>query len=134
MFFVGFGSSANQVFLSAVGAGMAPLEAQVRLQGVPDQRARIRPNVVGGAQIVRGTWQHWELYLKLNDAGSANGIARLWIDGRLVTEASDVNYRGPGRADARWWIFHWSPTYGGGGEGPPHEQYLDFDQVYVSGR
>jgi hypothetical protein len=74
------------------------------------------------------------MYFKLNDPGVPNGIGQLWVDGQLVTDARDVQFRGADRPNSRWWIFHWNPIFGGGGASPPAEQYLDFDHVYVSGR
>jgi hypothetical protein len=133
MFFLGLGREPNNIFLSAEGAGTRPLQPQIRMQGVPDPRARIRPNR-RQTILARGAWQHWEMYFKLNDPGVANGIGQLWVDGQLVTDARDLQFRGTDRPNARWWIFHWNPIFGGGGASPPAEQYLDFDHVYVSGR
>lgn len=132
MFFLGI-RSANTIFLSAEGSGNGPLEPQIRLQGIPDERRRLRPNV-RQVRLTRGKWQHWEFHFKLNDPGAPNGTARMWIDGQPVTEVHDILFRARDAPSLKWWIFHWSPTYGGGGASPGVEQYLDFDHVYVSGR
>jgi hypothetical protein len=133
MFFLGIGRNANNIFLSAEGAGAGPLVPQIRLQGVPDERRRLPPNL-RRVTLTRGQWQHWEFYFKMNDPGQPNGVARLWIDGQPATDVQNVMFRRPNESSARWWIFHWSPTYGGGGAPPPADQFLDFDHVYVSGR
>jgi hypothetical protein len=133
MFFLGIGRNANNIFLSAEGSGRGALQPQIRLQGVPDERRRLRPNLTQ-TTLTRGRWQHWEFYFKMNTPGGSNGIAKMWLDGAPVTDERTLAFRGPAEASARWWIFHWSPTYGGGGAPPPDDQYLDFDHVYVSGR
>ena len=133
MFFLGIGRNANNIFLSAEGSGRGSLQPQIRLQGVPDERTRLRPNLAQ-ATLTRGRWQHWEFYFKMNTPGAPNGIAKMWLDGEPITDVRNVMFRGPAESAARWWIFHWSPTYGGGGAPPPDDQWLDFDHVYVSGR
>jgi hypothetical protein len=123
----------NRLFLSAEGAFMRGLTPEVRLQGVPDARARILPNVKSGMQIQRGQWQHWELVLVANTPGQPNGIAQWWIDGSLVTDIRDLEITRAGESNL-WQQFQWSPTFGGGGAGVPNTQYLWFDHVYVSGK
>lgn len=136
MFFVGASGGNNQFFLSAEGAGHGPLEPQVRIQGVLDPRARIRPNVAS-AQLTRGAWHRWEFELTCNSApGASDGTIDFWLDGKHVTSVNDVNWtqtKYPTRP-CDFPIFHWSPTYGGGGASPGADQYLWFDRVYVSGR
>jgi hypothetical protein len=133
MFFLGIGRNANNIFLSAEGQGHGALQPQIRLQGVPDERTRLRPNLAQ-ATLTRGRWQHWEFYFKMNTPGVPDGVAKMWLDGKPITDVRNVLFRGPREAAAKWWIFHWSPTYGGGGAPPPEDQWLDFDHVYVSGR
>lgn len=137
MFFVGAAGGNNQFFLSAEGSGRNALVPQVRLQGVEDPRARIAPNRAPGTQLIRGQWHRWEFQLGCNSApNKADGTIRFWLDGRLVTEVNDVNWTQTKYLDrpCDFTIFHWSPTYGGGGASPGVDQYLWFDHVYVSGR
>lgn len=121
----------NRIFLSAEGKAKGPLHPQVRLQGVPDERARITPR--GGATIRRGAWQRWELLLELNTPGVADGRARWWIDGRLATEADDLLVVAA-EETGRFQGVQFSPTYGGGGRPVPEEMFLWLDHVYVSGK
>ena len=137
MFFLGASSGNNQFFLSAEGRGNGPLEPQIRLQGIRDPRARVRPNVAPGTVLTRGEWQRWEFLLTCNSGLSASdGTIDFWLDGSHVTSVKNVNWTQTKHPDrgCNFPIFHWSPTYGGGGPPPPDHQYLDFDHVYVSGR
>ena len=137
MFFLGASSGNNQFFLSAEGRGNGRLEPQIRLQGIGDPRARVRPNVAPGAELTRGAWQRWEFLLTCNSGlNASNGTIDFWLDGKHVTSVRNVNWtqtKHPGRG-CDFPIFHWSPTYGGGGAPAPDHQYLDFDHVYVSGK
>jgi hypothetical protein len=136
MFFVGFAGGNNQFFFSAEGAGRNPLQAQLRLQGLFDLRARITPNR-NNAYVQRGQWQRWEFLFTCNSSPMlANGRIDMWIDGQLVTSVNNVNWTEikyptrPCTVD----IFNWNPTYGGGGASPGVDQYLWFDRVYISGK
>ena len=137
MLFLGASSGNNQFFLSAEGRGNGPLEPQIRLQGIGDPRARVRPNEAPGTVLTRGAWHRWEFVLTCNSGlNASDGTIDFWLDGRHVTSVRNVNWtqtKHPGRA-CDFPIFHWSPTYGGGGAPPPDHQYLDFDHVYVSGK
>jgi hypothetical protein len=136
MFFLGVAGGNNQFFFSAEGAGHNNLQAQLRLQGLFDLRARITPNR-NNASVVRGQWQRWEFLFTCSSAPLlANGAIDMWIDGQLVTSVSNVNWTEtkyptrPCTID----IFNWNPTYGGGGASPGVDQYQWFDRVYISGK
>jgi hypothetical protein len=132
MFFLWIGGG-NRVFVSAEGAGMSRLQPQLRLQGVADKRRRLRPNVGRDAAVARGEWQRWEFLVKANDPGAANGELHWWIDGRKISEYRDVNIVPAGRRPL-WDQFQWSATYGGGGAPVPHDQWIRWDHIYISGR
>jgi hypothetical protein len=137
MFFVGAAGGNNQFFLSAEGSGHNGLVPQVRLQGIGDARARIAPNVAPGTQLTRGAWQRWEFVLTCNSGlNVSDGTIDFWLDGKLVTSVTGVNWTQTKHQTrpCNFPIFHWSPTYGGGGASPGADQYLWFDRVYVSGR
>lgn len=137
MFFIGASSGHNQFFLSAEGRGNRSLEPQIRLQGLRDERARIKPNVAPGTVLTRGAWHSWEFVLTCNSGlNIADGSIDFWLDGKHVTSVSNVNWTQSKHPTVAcdFPIFHWSPTYGGGGASPGADQYLWFDRVYVSGR
>lgn len=48
----------------------------------------------GGESFQREKWYCVETEVKLNDPGSANGEVRIWIDGNLLVQRTNVNIRG----------------------------------------
>jgi len=46
-----------------------------------------------GMNIVGDTWYRFEVYVKLNDTGVANGEFKVWIDGILKLNVSDIEMR-----------------------------------------
>ncbi len=42
----------------------------------------------------RERWYAIEFQVSLNQAGKSNGIARIWVDGEMVAERTDINIRG----------------------------------------
>lgn len=75
----------------------------------------------------RGRWVDVDLEVDLNDPGKANGIARLWIDGRAVIEQNDLVYTTRG-ADGAGGGLMFSTFFGGGDDSwaSPKDQYVDF--------
>jgi hypothetical protein len=80
-----------------------------------------------------GTWHRYEYVMTLNDIGVANGTVRLWWDGVLILEYTDVVFRDAAnpsgfygrRSDPIWG--------GGGGSQRSRTDYLDIDHLYISG-
>lgn len=136
MFFLGVAGGNNQFFLSAEGAGLNSLQAQLRLQGVNDPRSRITPNR-GNGDITRGAWQRWEFVFTCNSGqNQSDGSIDFWINGSHVTSVNDVDWTHSKKSSRAcdMNIFNWNPTYGGGGASPGVDQYLWFDRVYISGK
>ena len=50
-------------------------------------------NIGQPASVALGSWDELKLHVRLNDPGSANGIVRLWVNGALKVEYTDVNLR-----------------------------------------
>jgi hypothetical protein len=121
------------VALSAQGAGSARLEPQVRLQATPMGSPVLRPNLVPSAEIVRGRWHRWELVMKANTPGIADGEVHWWIDGRKVARHGQIAFADR-RQSNEWSEVSWNPTYGGSGRPVPVEQVMQMDEAYVSGR
>jgi hypothetical protein len=61
--------------------------------------------------ILRGVWSKLEVYLKYNTGASADGIAKMWVDGVLRTNRTDLTYRNGGTK--KWCNVKLNPTYGG---------------------
>jgi hypothetical protein len=69
----------------------------------------------------------------LNDIGSANGVYRLWWNGVLVADYSDVVYRTAVNPSG-FYGRNWSPTWGGiGTRSKSRDDFLQVDHVYLSG-
>jgi hypothetical protein len=121
--------------------------------GVQSAPRQLNPNR-GNTDIVRDRWYAVEYYVKANSQGgdyygngnsatvcSTDGIVRVWLDGALVLDYTDVCVH-TGRLGSNL-IPHplltdgielW-PGYGGtGGPGLPQSQFVRFDDFYFSGR
>ncbi|MFQ5746345.1 MAG: Ig-like domain-containing protein [Gemmatimonadota bacterium] len=127
------GSSSRPAYLSFQGTGAGPFEPQIRLQEAGLAR-NLGPNEnQASAVLARGQWVHWEVYLKYNTGGNADGIARLWIDGVRVINYTNVRFSGTGVS--HWWsIVKFNPTWGGTGDTIVQDMYQYLDHAYVSGR
>ncbi|CAH1776515.1 unnamed protein product [Owenia fusiformis] len=44
--------------------------------------------------FTKGKWIKIQQYIRMNAPGRRDGIARVWVDGRLVLSMTDINYRG----------------------------------------
>ncbi len=83
-----------------------------------------------------GEWVDVDLEVRENDPGSRNGLARLWIDGRLVIEQTDIVFVREGEAEAETGLFF--STFFGGSDSDwatPRDQHIDFGdfQLYRRG-
>jgi hypothetical protein len=89
------------------------------------------PNRNRNVPLVRTQWNTVEFYGKINVNGANDGIYRLWVNGLLVLELTDVFYCsnncGFGEHDVI--VYH-----GGQGHPIPTASYIDADYFYVSGR
>lgn len=74
----------------------------------------------------RGRWVTIDLEVKANDPGQANGIARLWIDGRPVIEQNDIVYNASAAIRDGGLMF--STFFGGSDKSwaSPKDQHIDF--------
>ena len=123
------------------GAGSGPLQLNVDLQGSPrDKRnigvqSNLPPNqgVAVANNVQRGQWHLLEAVLEMGGNGQANGRLRLWLDGALTHDYSDIEYEGSGSQTAYWDVLHIAPTWGGIGGTINALMWLDYDEFYVSG-
>jgi hypothetical protein len=79
----------------------------------------------------RGEWVKIEFYVKGNSVGNADGIARMWVNGVRVLDATDVQYFLPAQLPAFNGIT-WNPTYGGGSNPVPYDMSQFIDHWYLS--
>jgi hypothetical protein len=120
------------VYFSAQGSGSSALRPRIRLQDVPGGSTNLAANA-GDPEIERGKWHHWEIQLVANTPGRPDGVARLWLDGELVTDYRDVTYSGAGQTN-EWQAVYWYPVWGGMGETVREDMSLFIDRYYASGR
>jgi hypothetical protein len=64
-----------------------------------------------------------------NSTGTADGVARVWLNGTLITEYTDVEYVA---TNQNWGDFYINAIWGGGGDVVDADMYIDFDHVYAS--
>ncbi len=91
------------------------------------------PNHLVDVGISKGEWHTYEFHFVANTPGVYNGLYRMWTDGVLVHEATDIGYFDTG-ITAKFDTLYFNPTYGGGSNPVPADQYLDIDEWYMSGR
>ncbi len=82
--------------------------------------------------MTAGSWHHWEARMAVNSMGSANGIFQMWIDGTQTHNYTNVIYITP-TAPYGFNSWKWNPTWGGSGGTRTRADYIDIDQVFISG-
>ena len=82
-----------------------------------------------GVFLERNRWYSIEQQVKLNDLGKNNGVLKVWLDGRLVMEKLDLQYRKSAHLHIEW---VWFNVYHGGAAVSPEDQHLFIDNVVVA--
>jgi hypothetical protein len=111
----------NHYFILTNGGGSSEFEAVIQNQGWNFER------IAASAPDLR-RWNFIELLLETGDAGRANGIGRLWINGGLLLERTTFPFFANGTA-ARWDALWMDPTYGGPAT---NGEWIDLGHFYVS--
>ena len=125
----------NRVYLAAMGAGTtASFQPQVRLQQVPAQgNYNLGPNLVPSTAMVRDRWYKWEVVLRTNTPGVADGSVEFWLNGVKVASYPAVQFVAAGQGNT-WESINWAPTWGGTGGVVPADQWMRMNEIYLSGR
>ena len=109
---------------------------QFKQQGIKQANGQITRNLGQNVSEVPlmtvGEWHRWEAVLHLNSRWSNDGILRMWVDGKLVMNYSDVIYSTPD-APLGFVGFKWNPTWGGSGGVRTRDDFIDIDHIYLSG-
>lgn len=84
-----------------------------------------------GVVLARNRWYCIEQYVRLNRPGAADGIVRVWLDGRLTMDRTDVRMRNNDRLRIET---VWLNAYHGGAATSPHDQHFFIDNVVVARR
>ncbi|MDJ1433575.1 polysaccharide lyase [Halostagnicola sp. A-GB9-2] len=76
----------------------------------------------------RGDVVTLDQYVRLNDPDQSNGILRVWVDGELALDRTNIKFRDTVESDIEriWW-----GTYFGGTWGSPRDQYLELRNLEV---
>lgn len=125
-----FGGGGDPVFLNYNTQTASPrLILYTQGPGMVGPLARIQE-----VNPVPGQWHIVEVYLKTNTAdGVADGLAKLWMDGTLSTDLSNVEFWTGVGPDGKFNNVKLEPTWGGGGGTVVSGFNLDHDQIYISG-
>jgi hypothetical protein len=80
-----------------------------------------------------GVWHKYEVLTVSNTPGQNNGILRVWADGQLILQVTDVAFWGASQT-AGWTGVAWEPVYGGGLHPIPVTMFQAVDHWYVSAK
>ena len=134
-----YGGGGDPAYFAAFGANADSLRFQVRLQGPGDESSEAQgSNLVqteGGAFITRDVWYEIEVQLIANSINAFDGECRVWIDGTLTHQYTDVKFFDD-TADAsarKFEKIRWSGTWGGVGDTVDEDMFYYTDHIYVSG-
>ena len=118
------------IYLKADGDGNGPLTFWISTQS---SASSADPLAVGSA-VTRNQWANIEVYMKVNTGSNRDGIVKIWQNGTLTINVSNVEF--VTASDSHTWErVAWNPTWGGGCSGTvPADQYMWMDHVYISGR
>jgi hypothetical protein len=92
-------------------------------------------NVTTAKLFTTGAWHRIELYANVGTVDHYDGIVKIWVDGTLVTNYSNLKF-----LDSRYGFTQgfvqgqWTPVWGGMGGTKTRDDFLNMDHFYVSGR
>jgi hypothetical protein len=121
-------ASQPAVYLKANGNGNGPLTFMISTQS---SASSADPLAVGTA-VTRNQWTNIEVYMRVNTGSNHDGIVKIWQDGNLTINLSNVEFVTASDSH-NWQRVAWNPTWGGGCSGTvPADQYMWMDDVYIS--
>jgi hypothetical protein len=124
----------SQIVGWASGVGTNPVSAFKFVLKQQDFVLRnLLPNVDTRALFTAGKWHRYELLMETNTIGQANGKFKMWWNGVMTHNYSNVVYR-TATYPAKFFGRKWDPVWGGaGGPSKSRDDYLLVDHVYISG-
>jgi uncharacterized protein YjdB len=90
------------------------------------QEQNVQTSIV---EFGRGVWTKLEMFIDIGTPGTPNGVLRLWQDGVLIVELTDLQF--PANATGIDRFYH-EGTYGGGSQPHPRDQAWYVAQTYIS--
>jgi len=89
-------------------------------------------NVNTNRLLTVGPWHRIEVLMTINDVGVANGKFKMWIDGQMTHDYTDVVYRSAA-SPAMFWAWKHDIVWGGtGGTRTRNDRFL-WDHLYLAG-
>jgi hypothetical protein len=89
-------------------------------------------NVNTNRLLTVGPWHRIEVLMTINDIGVANGKFKMWIDGQLTHDYTDIVYRNAANP-AMFWAWKHDIVWGGtGGTRTRNDRFL-WDHLYLAG-
>jgi len=137
MFGVGVSGGSNECILFVKGDGTnnrnTSFNLQARQQDVVSRN--IAQNEDTSKLITVGTWQQYEMVMELNSAdGVADGIIKVWIDGTLAINVSDVEFiKGANLSGFTMWTMNCTWNNSGSTPTKAATDYIQVDHLYLSG-
>ena len=130
--------STPSVYFDAHGTGSGPLVPQIAGQdivaggiGGDPNNPDWSPNIVPSARLIRGQWYHIEVLLVGNSSGTADGSIDWYLDGVHIGSYSKIQFQ---TRAVTWNWLHYTNLWGGAGGTVQSTMYLDWDDLYVSGK
>lgn len=135
----------NIVVFIIRGVGTGPLQASFNLQNlaapypffdgtrtVSSTEVNLDANL-NPCPVARGTWNRYEMLVKNNSNGVADGRIEYWMNGVKCGDYQNLQFVAAGQNNL-WEEIMWSPTWGGIGGTITDPFYIQMDHIYVSGR
>jgi len=79
-----------------------------------------------------GEWVVWEMVMKMNDVGSANGELHSWLNGVKAFQHTNVVWRN-GTYNKGFQAWKWMPVWGGGPDERTRVDWWRVAHAYCSG-
>jgi hypothetical protein len=105
---------------------------QIRTQDASEQD--LGPNLSGQTNysFPRNSWVRLEMYLKMNTPGNSDGVAKIWANGVLVADYTNIKFVNSSTQQT-WANYQLAPYWGGSGGTVATPQFVWFDHLYGSG-
>lgn len=122
----------------AFGSGSNPLNLDVAMQGGPQSSSAFPANVGGQTgELSRGDWHIIEFQVEMNSfngsTANSDGILRVWIDGDLTHEYTNMKYMGDNEQGELMYQITHELHWGGLGGTIIEDMFVLLDDIYVSG-
>jgi len=125
------GGSVQPLWLEMYGQNSNPLRLYVVDQLPGGCGGGVNPNVTT-SNFVRGKWHKVEMYLKFGRSTSERTTLKVWIDGVLNIDRSDLCT--PSSAEKAIAMVRLSPIWGGVGDSKGSDDYMQWGPIRISGR